>query len=216
MRRRGPSGRARTCPAPSSASGPVPPTGWSLDADLVSVHDPGSDERYSTAPWSATARRSSASGAHETACRRSRRRVDRALGCHGRGPCDSAARGRAGDSALAAGRFDSERPYPLTACADVVVGGVDTSPLVFISVGMSSGGPRDRIGGGGRDHLIPSRHSVGQKTAVDDELSAGDERRIAARQERNRTGDLGCVMHAARAAFPGRHHRRVRSRSSVC
>jgi len=34
---------------------------------------------------------------------------------------------------------------------------------------------------------------VGQKTAVDDELCAGDERRIAARQERNRTGDLGCV-----------------------
>ena len=39
-------------------------------------------------------------------------------------------------SALAAGRFDSERLIPLTACADVDVGGV-TSPLVFISVGMS-------------------------------------------------------------------------------
>jgi len=39
-------------------------------------------------------------------------------------------------SALAAGRFDSERLIPLTACADLDVGGA-TSPLVFISVGMS-------------------------------------------------------------------------------
>jgi ornithine cyclodeaminase len=39
-------------------------------------------------------------------------------------------------SALAAGRFDSERLIPLTACADLDVGG-STSPLVFISVGMS-------------------------------------------------------------------------------
>jgi len=39
-------------------------------------------------------------------------------------------------SARAAGRFDSERLIPLTACADLDVGGA-TSPLVFISVGMS-------------------------------------------------------------------------------
>ena len=39
-------------------------------------------------------------------------------------------------SARAAGRFDSERLIPLTACADLDVGG-STSPLVFISVGMS-------------------------------------------------------------------------------
>ena len=39
-------------------------------------------------------------------------------------------------SALAAGRFDSERLIPLAACADLDVGG-STSPLVFISVGMS-------------------------------------------------------------------------------
>ena len=39
-------------------------------------------------------------------------------------------------SALAACRFDSERLIPLTACADLDVGG-STTPLVFISVGMS-------------------------------------------------------------------------------
>ena len=59
-------------------------------------------------------------------------------------------------SALAAGRFDSERLIPLTACADLDVGGVDKPPGVHLRRDVV-GGPRDRIGGGGRDRLIPSR-----------------------------------------------------------
>ena len=41
---------------------------------------------------------------------------------------------------------------------------------------------------GGSENWVGS--SMSQEPAVDDELCAGDERRIAARQERNRTGDL--------------------------
>ena len=75
-------------------------------------------------------------GRARTACARSRRRIDPRSLVMVEDPATALRDVGAVISALAAGRFDRERLIPLTACADLDVGG-STSPLVFISVGMS-------------------------------------------------------------------------------